>query len=179
VINEKLSKMTKKTEQTASFMVRFNQQIFEESGESKIQWRGKVSHVQSGNEKRFVDFKDAVSFMQENLENLTKEATKHQSKETQESLLKKGFSMFKTATHFGTEMLKETIKDPKKQIGQIQEQISFIGEEISERVQEKVHLVDDWRNASRNDFKKVQDSIGALGKEIKKLNAKMDALSKE
>ena len=58
--------MTKKQEQNASFMVRFQQRIFEENGESKIQWRGKVTHVQDGDEKRFSDFNDALTFMQNN-----------------------------------------------------------------------------------------------------------------
>ncbi len=34
--------MAKKAEQTASFMVRFNQRIYEEEGESKVQWRGRI-----------------------------------------------------------------------------------------------------------------------------------------
>ncbi len=48
-------------------MVRFNQIIFEEDGESKVQWRGKVSHVQGGEDKSFSDFNDAVKFIQERL----------------------------------------------------------------------------------------------------------------
>jgi hypothetical protein len=45
--------MANKADQTASFMVRFNQKIFEENGESKVQWRGKVSHVQGGEDMSF------------------------------------------------------------------------------------------------------------------------------
>ncbi len=63
--------MTKKQGQNASFMVRFNQQIFEENGESNVQWRGKISHVQDGDEKRFSDFNDALLFMQNKLAELT------------------------------------------------------------------------------------------------------------
>ena len=63
--------MNKKQEQNASFMVRFNQQIFEENEEAKIQWRGKITHVQDGEEKRFSDFNDALVFMQNKLASLT------------------------------------------------------------------------------------------------------------
>jgi len=168
--------MTKKTNQTASFMVRFSQKIFEENGESKIQWRGKVSHVQDGSEQRFLDFKDAVSFIQKKLAELTLESTKNHSAEQREGLLQKSFSMWKTMAQAGTEIIKDTIKDPKKQIGQIQEQISFLGDEISEKVQETVHI-DQWRSASRSDFNNVKESISDLAKEIKKLNAKIDSLS--
>lgn len=170
--------MNTKINQTASFMIRFNQRIYEENGESKIQWRGKVSHVQNGDELRFVDFKDAVSFIQKKIEHLTIEATKDHHPEQIEGLLKKSFQMWKTAAKTGTEILKETIKDPKKQIGQIQDQISFLGDEISEKVQETVQI-DQWRSASRSDFNDVKESINALSKEIKKLNTKINSLSKK
>lgn len=170
--------MAKKAEQTASFMVRFNQRIYEEDGESKVQWRGRISHVQDGDEKRFSDFNDALEFMQHKLAELTSEATKEQSSEEQENILQKSLSMWKTMKEIAPQMIKETIKDPKKQISniqdQLQDQISTISEEIGEKVQ-----IDQWRNASRSDFKKVQDSLSQLAREIKKLNSKVDALSKK
>jgi hypothetical protein len=64
--------MTKKQDQIASFMVRFNQRIFEENGESSVQWRGKISHIQDGEEERFTDFNKALSFMQKKLSELLK-----------------------------------------------------------------------------------------------------------
>ena len=170
--------MAKKPEQTASFMVRFQQKIFEENGESKIQWRGKVSHVQGGDEQRFSDFKEAVSFIQKKLSELTIEATKDQSPEEREGILKKSLDMWKTVAQVGPKVIMDTIKDPKKQIAhiqdQIQDQISSIGDEIGE----KVHI-DQWRNASRSDFKKIKKSISELADEIKKLNNKIDKLSKK
>jgi hypothetical protein len=170
--------MSKKADQTASFMVRFNQKIFEEDGESKVQWRGRVSHVQGGDEKRFSDFNEALEFMQQKLAKLTNEATKDHSSEEQENILQKSLSMWKTMKEVAPKMLMETIKDPKKQIsniqGQLQDQISHIGEEIGE----KVHI-DEWRNASRSDFKKMKKSIGNLSDEIKKLSEKIDSISKK
>ena len=91
--------MIKKPAQTASFMVRFNQQIFEESGQSSVQWRGKISHVQDGEEQRFTDFNDALSFMQQKLAELTEEATKHETSEKQDTILDKSLSMWKTIKH--------------------------------------------------------------------------------
>lgn len=170
--------MAKKLDQTASFMVRFNQRIFEDEGEAKVQWRGKISHVQGGDEQSFSDFNDALAFMQKKLAELTNEATKDQSPEQREGILKKSFSIWKTMTEAGPKAIIEAIKDPKKQLthiqDQIQDQISSIGEEISE----KVHI-DEWRNASRSDFKKVKKSISELADEIKNLSAKIDAISKK
>jgi hypothetical protein len=171
----KIKKMTKKQDQTASFMVRFNQRIFEENGESKLQWRGKISHVQDGEEKRFSDFNDALLFMQQKLAELTEEATKHQSTEEQESILKKSFSMWKTIRDFGPKVIRDTLKDPKKQFthlqDEIQDKINLIGDEISEKVQ-----INQWRNASRSDFNKIQSQIESLSSEITKLAAKIDTI---
>ena len=41
---------------------------------------------------------------------------------------------------------------------------------------DKVHI-DQWRNASRSDFNTIKDSISSLADEVKKLNAKVDAIS--
>ncbi len=170
--------MAKKQDQTASFMVRFNQKIFEENGEPKVQWRGKISHVQGGVDENFTDFNDALVFMQKKLAELTNEATKGESRERREGILQKSFSMWKTMKEVGPKLIMETIKDPKKQISQIQDQIqdqiSTIGEEISEKVQ-----IDQWRNASRADFRDIQNAIADLSKEVKKLSSKVDKISKK
>ncbi|MFC4269772.1 hypothetical protein [Polaribacter marinivivus] len=170
--------MNKKQEQNASFMVRFNQQIFEENEEAKIQWRGKITHVQDGEEKRFSDFNDALVFMQNKLASLTEEATKHESSEKQESILDKSLSMWKTIKDVGPKVIRDTLKDPKKQLShlqdEIQDKITIIGDEISEKVQ-----INEWRNASRSDFNKIQNQIESLSTEIKKLSKKMDTLNKK
>ena len=170
--------MNKKQEQNASFMVRFNQQIFEENEEAKIQWRGKITHVQDGDEKRFSDFNDALVFMQNKLASFTEEATKHETSEKQESILDKSLSMWKTIKDVGPKVIRDTLKDPKKQLShlqdEIQDKITIIGDEISEKVQ-----INEWRNASRSDLNKIQNQIESLSTEIKKLSKKMDTLNKK
>jgi hypothetical protein len=170
--------MNKKQEQNASFMVRFNQKIFDENGESKIQWRGKISHVQDGEEKRFSDFNDALAFMQKKLAELTEKATNHETSDKQENIIEKSLSMWKTIKDVGPKVIRDTLKDPKKQFNQLQDQlqdqISTIGDEISE----KVHI-DQWRNASRSDFNEIQNQIKSLNTEIKKLSKKIDTINKD
>ncbi|MHB0754058.1 hypothetical protein [Polaribacter sp. M15] len=169
--------MIKKQEQNASFIVRFNQQIFEENNESKIQWRGKITHVQDGDEKRFSDFNDALIFMQSKLAELTEEATKHESSAKQENILYKSLSMWKTIKDIGPKVIRDTIKDPKKQLShlheELQDKITIIGDEISE----KVHI-NEWRNASRSDFNKIQNQIESLADQIQKLTNKVDHINK-
>ena len=164
--------MAKKADQTASFMVRFNQIIFEDNGESKVQWRGKVSHVQGGEDQSFSDFNDAVAFIQERLAALTIEATKDKSPELQDSLLKKSISLWRTVAKEGPKVIIDTIKDPRKQVAQIQDQISDFSEDLLEKVP-----LDQWRNASRSDFNAITASIAQLADEIKVLNEKVDLIN--
>ena len=170
--------MTKKQEQTASFMVRFNQKIFEENGESSVQWRGKISHIQDGEEERFTDFNEALSFMQKKLSALTEEATKHESSEKQESILDKSLSMWETIKNVGPKVIKQTLKDPKKQLSNLQDEIHDKISSLGEEIGEKVHI-DHWRNASRSDFNKIQNQIKDMSSALEKLNSKIDNLNKK
>lgn len=163
--------MTKKSAQTASFMMRFTQKIYDENGESKVQWRGNVSHVQGGEDINFTDFNKAVAFIQQHLANLTMEATNDRSSEEQESILTKSFSLFKSVASTGPKIIKETLKDPRKQVANLQDQLSEYGEELLEKVP-----LDQWRNASKSDFKTMQDTLDELRRSVLDLSKKVDDL---
>jgi|GEM_PF-382742 len=165
--------MAKKVDQTASFMIRFNQKIFEDQGENKVQWRGKVSHVQGGEDKSFSDFKEAVAFIQEKLADLTIEASKDHSEEEQEGILKKSFSLWKTMAKEGPKVFMETIKDPRKKVDDLKDQIAEFGGEMIHKVP-----IDDWRSASKTDLKDIKHTLKELASSIQKLNQKVDALEK-
>ncbi len=163
--------MTKKAAQTASFMVRFTQKIYDENGESKVQWRGNVSHVQGGEDLNFSDFNEAMVFIQEHLADLTRNATDDRSSEEQENILQKSFSLFKTVAATGPKMIKDTLKDPRKQVANIQGQLHEYGEELLEKVP-----LDQWRNASKSDFKSIQELLENLTASVAQLSKQVDAL---
>ena len=76
--------MATKKDETASFVLRFTQKIFQnEEGEPQIQWRGNMRHVQTGDEKNFSKFDEVVTFIQSSLTDLTVQATEHKSPEEQ------------------------------------------------------------------------------------------------
>ncbi len=163
--------MSTKTNQTASFMVRFTQNIFEENGESNVQWRGRISHVQDGEQLNFANFNDAITFMQQKLTDLTEEATQDKTPEEREGILSKSFNVWKKVAQSGPKMLMETIKDPRKQVSQLQDQISHLGDELSNKVG-----INDWRTASKTDFNKIIDTLENLSAEVKQINEKVDQL---
>jgi len=170
--------MAKKTGQTASFMVRFNQNIFDDDqGESNVQWRGQISHVQDGDKVNFSEIKEALSFMQEKLAALTIDATEDKTPEEQEGILTRSFDMWKKMTASYPKLVMDAIKDPKAQIsqiqGQIQDQISTVGGGISQKIENSP-----WRTATKSDFDNLAEKMDLMSKEIVKLNKKVTKLSK-
>ncbi len=166
--------MARKDEQTASFMVRFSQKIFEDgAGDAQIQWRGRISHVQGGEQVNFTEFTDAIDFIQDKLSELTKEATKDKSPEEQEGILTKSFEIWKKISTTSAKMAIETIKDPRKGVAQIQEQMAQVGEDISQKLE-----FDEWRRASKSDFRSMMSALDKVTKDLASLHEKVDALSK-
>ena len=167
--------MSVKKEETASFMLRFNQKIFNtESGDPQVQWRGNIRHVQGGDEQRFSDFEEVVEFIQSKLADLTLLAMEDKSPEEQKGILSKSFDLWKKMAFEGPKMVMETIKDPKKQVAQFQDQMHQVRDEISQKLE-----IDSWLRASKADYKQVMEKLEALSGELSDINRKIDALSKK
>lgn len=157
---------------TASFMLRFTQKLFEDDkGESNVQWRGKISHVQGGDEKSFSEVEDAITFIQDKLAKLTLKTTEDKSQEEQEGILTKSFEIWKKMALNAPKMVREAIKDPKSQMAQIKDQISDVSEEIGEKLE-----IDSWRAASKTDFKAVMDELQKISKSVADLDKKVAKL---
>ena len=66
----------------------------------------------------------------------------------------------------------EAIKDPKKQVAHLQDQISQVRDELSQRVE-----LDTWRSATKSDFKKIVGLIQDLSTKVETLDKKVDKIS--
>ncbi len=167
--------MPAKKDETASFVLRFNQKIFEsETGEPQVQWRGNIRHVQGGDEKRFSEFEDVVGFIQEKLAELTIQAMEDKSPEEQKGILSKSFDMWKRMAMDAPKMVMETIKDPMKGVAQVQSQIIQVKDELGQKLE-----IDSWRASSKADSKNIMDLLQKLATDVADLNKKVDAISKE
>ena len=167
--------MSNKSDQTASFMVRFSQKLYQdEAGNDQVQWRGRISHVQGGDHQNFVEFTEAITFIQAKLSALTMKATEDKSPQEQEGILTKSFDIWKKISTSGAKMAIETIKDPLKGVAQLQEQISQVGEDIGQRLE-----IDEWRGASKSDFRAIMTTLQLVTTELTELNKKVDNLSKK
>ena len=178
--------MATKKDETASFVLRFTQKIFQnEQGEPQIQWRGNMRHVQTGEEKNFSKFDDVVQFIQHTLTDLTVQATEHKTPEEQKGILSKSFDLWKRMAIDTPKLVLDSIKDPKKQAHiiqeQIQEQIHQVGDALNQKfedVREKLE-VDEWRSSSKSDYKNIMKMLELMAGEISALNQKVDKLSKK
>lgn len=157
-----------KNESTTSFMIRFTQNVYtDENGESQVQWRGNVRHVQGGAEKRFSDFSKAMEFMRDTLAELTLESMEEKSDEEQKSVLSKSFNLWKkVAIDYPLKIL----ANPKEQVEQIQNQVSQVGERISQNIETEINQ---WRGASKSDFQQLMDMMSEISKDVKELKEKM------
>ena len=142
--------MAQQKKDTASFVLRFTQKVFQdEQGEHDVQWRGKIEHVQGGEELRFANVEEALTFIQGKLRDLTIQATEDKTPEEQQGILSKSFELWRRMAKDAPKMVRETIKDPMKQVAQIQSQIQEVGDTIGQRINERIDKasndLDEWR----------------------------------
>lgn len=172
-----------KKEETASFVLRFTQKIYKnEHGEPQVQWRGHIRHVQGDDEKRFSEFDDAVRFVQQKLEDLTLHAVEGQSPEEQKGILAKSLELWKKMAAETPKLVRESIKDPKKQVAHLQEQMHQVSDAINQKIEDTLGQkleIDEWRAASKADYKNLLDLMEVMAGEIRTLSQKVDTLSKK
>ena len=173
--------MASKKNETVSFVLRFTQKIYEtESGEHSIQWRGNIKHVQGEDESKFVEFEDAVSFMQQKLADLTIEGIENKSPKEQKGILAKNFELWKKMTLDSPKLVLDVLKDPKKQLSQVQAQVTQMGDSITQRIEERLGQrldIDEWRASSKSDHKMLVDKIDTLTEQLESLSKTVKKLS--
>jgi len=159
-------------------MLRFTQKIFHnDNGEPQVQWRGNIRHVQGGDETRFSEFDEVVTFIQSKLADLTIQAMEDKTPEEQKGILSKSFDLWKKMAFEAPKMVMETIKDPKKQVAHIQDQIQDQIHQVKDVISEKLEI-DSWRRASKADYHEIMEKLVELTGELSALNKKVDKLSK-
>jgi len=175
--------MATKKDETASFVIRFTQKIFEsEAGEPEIQWRGNIRHVQTGDEKRFSEFDKVTNFIQAKLGELTVTAMEDKSPEEQKGILSKSFDLWKKVAKETPKLVAATIKDPKKGIVQIQTQISQAGDYIGEAIEDaKDNLPElpDLRGHGKEEHSAIMKKLEEMSVRMEELSAEVKKLSKK
>jgi hypothetical protein len=176
--------MATNKEETASFVLRLSQKIYEgEEGETQIQWRGNIRHVQTGDESRFSTFENAREFVQQKLEEMTIKAVEDKPEDEQKGIISKSFDFWKKVAAVTPKLVMDSIKDPKKQANQIQEQIhqfsGAISDAIEHTIEDRKSELDNWLGATKSDSRKMIEMLSEMSGQIAALNRKVDELSKQ
>ena len=171
--------MPAKKDETASFVLRFTQKIFQnEQQESEVQWRGNIRHVQGGQEKRFSEFNEVVNFIQEKLADLTIQAMEEKSPEEQKGILSKSFDLWKRMSTTYPKMVLETIKDPKAGVEQIQDEVNQQISQVSGMISAKLDP-DAWKPATKQDIQQMMKVMSQLSQQVGELNEKVEAMGRK
>ncbi len=169
--------MPAKKDETASFVLRFTQKIFQnEQQESEVQWRGNIRHVQGGQEKRFSEFNEVVNFIQEKLADLTIQAMGEKTPEEQKGILATSFELWKRMSTTYPKMVLDTIKDPKAGVEQIQDEVNQQLKGVKDTISARLDP-DAWKPATKSDLQEMMKMMEKLSKEVSALNKKVDKLS--
>jgi hypothetical protein len=109
----------------ASFVLRFTQDLWQDPhGEPRVEWRGQVRRVQDGEEIRFKDLSDAMSFIQESLLKLTMQCVPKDDKAYQEKAMQESLKFWEKFATGYTNMIVEAVQQSMKQSEAFQKQIS-------------------------------------------------------
>ncbi len=180
----KIYTMAVNKEETASFVLRLSQKIYRtDEGEPQVQWRGNIRHVQTGDESRFSTFENAREFVQKKLEAMTIKAIEDKPEAEQKGIIEQSFDFWKKVAAVTPKLVMDSIKDPKKQAAQIQEQIQEqihqFSDVIEHTIEERKSGLDNWLGASKSDSRKIVEMLSEMSAQIVALNRKVDELSKQ
>ena len=170
--------MIKKQEETASFVLRLSQKIYNsEEGEHQIRYRGNIRHVQSGDETRFSTFENASEFVKNKLSEMTLKAVENIPEDAQKGIIAKSFDFWKKVASATPKIVIDSIKDPKKQAThlqeQIQEQIHNFSEKIEDKIGNKIEI-ENWLPSAKAEHKELMALIHEMSNKIDVLNQKIE-----
>ena len=170
-----------------SFVLRFTQDLWQdENGEPKVQWRGHINHVQGDEEIPFTDFKEALQFIQKQLQQLTQHAFPNADAQTMKKLLAESAKIWE---QFAADYSNQLVKTMELAIQQSQELQGQAGDafarafetwfppglrEWMERVQET--SAPKPSPAPSENPSDLAEQLKTLTAQIDALNAKIEAL---
>ena len=170
--------MANKKEETASFVLRLSQKIFDaEDGEAHIEWRGNIRHVQTGDETRFSNFEDAQAFVQKKLTTMTMKAVEDKPEAEQKGIISKSFDFWKKMASATPKLVMDSIKDPKKQAAHIQEQIQEQFHQISDVISHKIEDTIGFDNILNPSKTEIMTKLDHLSEQMNTMQKKLDKLS--
>lgn len=161
-----------KTHNIASFVLRFTQELWQDpEREPHVRWRGHIRHVQGDEEKRFVDFAEALMFIQMYLTQLTMDALTGYGKMSQERILGESFNLWHKVASSYSDMMLQSMEQTLRQSEAFREQVDETRQQL-------------WRmwqipKAQPTNQEELLTMIRELQVQVQSLSYKVDQLEKE
>lgn len=110
---------------TASFVLRFTQDLWkDDGGDPRVEWRGHIRRVQDGEELRFTDITEAMTFIQNSLLDVTMNAVPKEDKGYREKAMRESLKLWEKFAESYTALFVEAMQRSVKQSEVFQKQIS-------------------------------------------------------
>jgi hypothetical protein len=110
---------------TASFVLRFTQDLWKDDvGDPRVEWRGHIRRVKDGEELRFTDITEAMTFIQNSLLDVTMNAVPKEDKNYREKAMRESLKLWEKFAESYTTLFMEAMQRSVKQSEVFQKQVS-------------------------------------------------------
>lgn len=110
---------------TASFVLRFTQDLWkDDGGDPRVEWRGHIRRVQDGEELRFTDITEAMTFIQNSLLDVTMNAVPKEDKGYREKAMRESLKLWEKFAESYTALFVEAMQRSVKQSEVFQKQVT-------------------------------------------------------
>ncbi|MEZ4616655.1 MAG: hypothetical protein R2867_14300 [Caldilineaceae bacterium] len=172
----------------ASFVLRFTQDIWrDDGGEPRVEWRGHIRRVQDGEELRFKDIADAMTFIQNSLMQVTANAVPQEDQSYRDKAMQQSLKIWEEFAQNYTNLFVNAMEKSVKQSEEFQKQMSEAVEQVlkpwwlvgmSPQPSPKAATPTTEEKRSSVDTQILQ-TLAALQSQIQDLNNKVDQLEQE
>jgi phage-related protein len=156
--------MTGDQRSIASFVVRFTQHLWKDPQEEPhLQWRGHIRHVQSDQEAHFSDLNEVLSFIRQQLTQLTMEATEGITETEREKVLDQSFKLWEKLASSYSEMVSEAMVQTFNQSESFKKEVDTA---VTKALQAWGSPVESESAAIANAIEKISNQVQALANKI-------------
>jgi len=151
----------------ASFVLRFTPKAWlDENNQPHLQWRGRIRHVQGDDETGFVDFADAVTFMQRHLMHVTVDAMEGGSTMDQEKMVSESLKLWEQFASTYSTLMFEAMERTIEQSETLKQQMDkAVGKAL-----------ETWRLPAQADQAQVIEALNKLQAQVEALMARVKSL---
>jgi hypothetical protein len=158
------------TQEMTSFVLRFVREVSEEQG---ARWRGLIQHVQSGAERNFANFGEAVNFMQGRVvENRIQMSEEGEQMTENNPFAGWASEMTKMWGEFGPQLAETWSQTAEQMMGQSAAFRSQIDQAVATSLKA-------WGLPTGADQEAITEGLAKLSGQIEQLTARVDALENQ